>query len=231
MATCDNCLTKIDYTKYAIITNTCLNITMYNVFYQMRYNHPFIAYLIPDDEEYVRFCKNFAYYTSLSPELKEPKGTNKWAIQNGGIWYQNQGVKTPYPVLHLGDIEFHCIHEHDTNVLIETFQRRIQRLKDTIPIFLLTESELMVDHTPEGYDKLITEFLDIPLSIYLGTPSPYNLSNPKIVICQMWAGVSKERNISHVYVYDNLNILPMLIKPSLDRLISECESTSSLLTR
>jgi uncharacterized protein (DUF1919 family) len=137
--------------------------------FKMQYNNPFIACLFIDDYEYIKFCKNFDNYISLTPTSGEPKENTKWALQNGGNgWFSKENNK--YVVIHLGDVELHFIHDTDADKVITSYNRRLKRLKDTTVIFLLADPELHLDYTAEEYKELRKDWDTIPNSIYISSP-------------------------------------------------------------
>lgn len=201
-------------TQLTYISNNCTNISFY--FTENReYDHPFIGSLFVNDKQYVKFCKNFSTYLDIDPIFGEPSETSTWALQNGGKWYKHPEIPVPYPVMYLGDVEIHWIHEKDRNVLMEKYIRRRERLRNspnnTGLVFLLSVSDLCNDHLQEEYSKLIREFLSIPTSLYLTkysedcvnnrvlTPTGFEASEGRRVrLVKRWVGSSNERNESHI---------------------------------
>ena len=98
------------------------------------YNNPFVATLFPNDEEFIKLCCNLKAYVNLEPALDLPKKTTPFYNQYGTEWWCTPTIKPyiPYPVIHLGDVEIHLIHEQDTKETFEKFCRRNERLQDFI---------------------------------------------------------------------------------------------------
>lgn len=187
------------------ISNNCSNLTFY--FTEKReYDNPIVGALFVNDLEYVKFCKNLYRYLSTKPVFGKPRIDSKWAVQNKGGWYKHKEIKTPYPVMYLNDVEIHWIHESDEKILLEKFNRRLDRfLKEKpIPIFLLSCSDLCNDHTEEDYTVLVKDFLSIPTSVYL-TRTKTDLSinedatkTGRIDFIDAWVGKGNGRNGSHI---------------------------------
>ena len=167
-----------------------------------RYNHPFIGCLFVNDHQYIHFCNSFEYYISLTPRFGPPDEESVWALENDSPWYKHQHVKTPYPVMYLGDVEIHWIHETDTNVLLETYNRRLERLlRSTHPIvFLWSHYEILNDFT--SYQD-ITDFISIPNSLYI-TKDQKNMDHPNTIFAP--CNRLPVRNESHVYVYNDQDL-------------------------
>ena len=101
-----------DKDKNIIISNSCLGFGLSDNIYTGEYNNPFVATLIPDDENYLKLCSNLKYYMSCEPTCDYiPSNTTEYSKQTNSIWYNNPEVNIPYPIIHLEDIEIHCIHE------------------------------------------------------------------------------------------------------------------------
>ncbi len=199
-------------TDYTFISNTCLATDMYHGTYRNRYknkkiyNNPIIAYLIPDDYQYVKFCKNFDYYMSLEPILKSPNNNSIWSIHNKGVWYRHEAVKTPYNVLHLEDIELHCFHESNASILLDKYKRRQERylIDKPKPIFMLSQSELFLDHNQEDYDHLIKDFMSIPRSFYLTKYAKDLDVSDRCIYVDEWKNTKNLRDLNGMYYYDHL---------------------------
>jgi uncharacterized protein (DUF1919 family) len=191
----------IGWRRNAYISNTCSNIKMYSY----PYNHPFIGSLFVNDEQYVRFCKNFNQYILKTPVFAEPDKDSVWAKQSGDVWYKHPSIEIPYVVMYLGNIEIHWVHEHDEEALLQKYKRRLQRYYDSEPslIFLLSCSELLNDHSD---DTLVKDFLSIPTSYYITkTPSREIFHEP-------WACLDNKRNDYHVYEFNNQDTIVDVFK-------------------
>ena len=65
-----------------IISNTCLGQYLMHKFSILPYNNPFIATLIPNDNDYIKLINNLQYYLNLNPILGEAKIDSFFAYQN-----------------------------------------------------------------------------------------------------------------------------------------------------
>ena len=159
-------LLSSDKHKNIIISNCCLGYVLSDNIYTGEYNNPFIATLIPDDEHYLKLCANLKYYMNCQPICDyNPSNTTEYSKQTNSIWYNNPDVKIPYPIIHLEDIEIHCIHENTIEETITKFKRRTKRFKelvmsDNYKIFcLLTWTNLFTIHPNNDYREYIYRFL------------------------------------------------------------------------
>ena len=114
-----------------IISNTCVGAEIYSNLNQ-EYLSPFIGTLIPNDLEYLKLCRNILYYINVEPVFNmEPKSGTIFEQQNDGKFYKHKSIRTPYPIVHLEDIEIHYIHDTFANAK-DKWLRRIERLKRII---------------------------------------------------------------------------------------------------
>ena len=117
------------------------------------YNNPFIGSLIPNDDDYLKLVNNFYNYVNAPIKLGEAKKDSLFAIQNKNIYYEHPDIKTPYPIIYLGDIEIHFIHENNEVDCLNKFNYRIERMREIIKnekykiIFTWSFSEFFNDHT------------------------------------------------------------------------------------
>ena len=191
---------QVNKMKFSYISNNCLSQVIY--FSESReYDSPFIGSLFVNDFDFLKLCKNYNYYISIKPEFSKPKNDSKWCIQNTGPWYKHNEIQIPYPVMFLEDIEIHWIHEKDINVLLEKYHRHIGRFQaeNTVPLFMLSISDLCNDHDDCDYAKLIKEFTDIPNSIYLTKHINDLKINKNIFLIKDWLKTDNTRNSSHIY--------------------------------
>ena len=195
---------------YSYITNNCLSTGIYRHF-NREYDNPFVACLFVNDEQYVRFCKNFDHYINVEPKFGEPKPNSVFATQTGQPWYQHEIISIPYPVMYLEDIEIHWIH-HEQEKCLSDYMRRRQRYFDYVekynlkPMFLLSGSDFLNDHTPEGYNKLVQDFISIPTSIYLTRyPEDLKIDSNRVILHDPWVGSNDERDVSNLYKFTNIN--------------------------
>ena len=152
-------------------------------------------------------CHNYNYYISLTPIFDEPKNDSIWCKQNNGPWYKHIEITPGYPVMFLDDIEIHWIHEHSIDLLLEKYNRRIERYrqKNIEPLFLLSMSDLCNDHSEEEYLNLITNFTNIKNSIYLTKYSSDLKINNNIFLIKDWISTSNQRNSSHIYEFHSIS--------------------------
>ena len=191
--------------KFSYISNNCLAQVLY--FAESReYDSPFIGSIFLNDYQYVKLCKNYDYYISLTPIFGEPKNDSVWSKQNNGSWYKHPEITPGYPVMFLDDIEIHWIHEHEVSTLLEKYYRRIARYKyhNIRPIFMLSISDLCNNHTEEEYLTLVTEFTSIKNSIYLTKYSKDLCINSNIFLIKDWINTSNKRNSSHIYEFHSI---------------------------
>lgn len=207
-----NDILKQCYNK-AYISNTCSNIGLYNG----PYNHPFIGSLFVNDEQYIQFCQHFDEYIRITPTFGEPNTQSVWAQQNGNQgWYKHPSIHPPYPVMYLGDIEIHWIHETECNSLLTKYNRRLQRYYTTnaTPVFLLSCSELLNDHSDHGW-TLSRQFLNIPNSIYIQR-FQHTEKYPNEIMYEPWIHTGFERDVSHVYTFNNQDTIVTILKSHLN---------------
>jgi len=115
------------------ISNSCLGMFTHSSFENNEYNQPFIGTLIPEDFHFLKLCENILHYINCEPRCDIlPSNNTIYSKQVKGIWYNNPAIKIPYPIVHLDDIEIHCIHENDINTALSTFKRRLERFKSII---------------------------------------------------------------------------------------------------
>ena len=168
--------------KYTIISNTCLGADMLRLLNNMPYSNPFIGSIFLDDMDYAKFCSNFNHYINQKPIFKEPK--NKiWSKQTGNQYWYHPKHKNNYPVMHLDDIQIHWIHETDEKIVLEKYQRRLERFKNNyIPIFTWIETEMFTRHNNQEHKQMIDMFFQTENCIFIGSKRyiPNNLTNKKI---------------------------------------------------
>ena len=117
----------------SFISNSCLGMFTHSSFENNEYNQPFIGTLIPEDLHFLKLCENILHYINCEPRCDIlPSNNTIYSKQVKGIWYNNPVIKIPYPIVHLDDIEIHCIHENDINTTLSTFKRRLERFKSII---------------------------------------------------------------------------------------------------
>ena len=192
----------------AILSNSCVGwLTYDNLERDTEYNLPFIGTLIPNDKEYLKLCQNFEEYLNCAPVCdKNPKENTIFAIQNGSPWYKHKDISIPYPIIHLKDIELHCIHEDTCETALAKFFRRRQRFLDRKVKVIKTwsYSEIFNDH--ENQQELIDKFLDTTnsneIALFVGPPK-YKKGRENYLCVEEWDNVDLSRNSSHVYSFND----------------------------
>ena len=151
--------------KYTIVSNSCVSMFTYREFYPdkhiafIEYTSPFISSWFPDDEQYIKFCENYDYYTSLEPRLGDPLNL-AWEKHNKDK--KQLGSSSPnYLVMHLGDIEVHWIHDNRPELLLTKYQERLKISKLYEPIFLWCYHEMYNTDSESEREKLIQRFNNI----------------------------------------------------------------------
>ena len=149
----------------------------------------------------------------MKPILNEPKNNTIFSIQNKLKYYLHKDISIPYPVIHLDDIEIHCIHDDNAQSSLETFIRRLNRMKEYILnntlcriIGILSFSELINDH--DDINSVISSFLYNSNNIFAG-PTKYkttNMSNNYIIVKE-FDNVELLRNSSYIYIFNNQPML------------------------
>lgn len=126
------------------------------------YDQPLIGSMILDDRDFVKLCKNFDYYMTLSPVFQSTPRKE---------WHKGKDLQIPYPITMLDDIEVHWIHEKSEQLLFEKYERRRNRYltKKPIPIFLLSYADLMNVWETNELLTLLSDYLTIPTAIYLSS--------------------------------------------------------------
>ena len=200
-----------------IISNTCVGqfiMKKKNIF---PYNNPFIGSLIPNDLEYIKLINNLEYYINCIPILKDPSKISTFSNQNKSVFYKHKDIKLPYPVIFLGDIEIHFIHENNNKICLEKFIRRLNRLikninkPDHIIVITLSFSELINNHN--NISDIINEFFkvndhifnDKKLNIekYFLGPLEYYNNNKNYIIENKWNNIILKRDNSHIYEFND----------------------------
>lgn len=185
---------------FTFISNTCRAIHVFGNF-NAEYNNPFIGSLFVNDLQYLKFCQNFDYYITVKPRFDLPNQNSTWAIQNNGVWYKNPVIKIPYPVMYLDDIEIHWIHEDNIETILDKYNRRLARCKNTIPIFILSCSEFLNDHNNSDREYIIKEFVKLENGFFISRNKDELQLSSNIMLYEPWIGTTDERNSSHVYAF------------------------------
>ena len=149
------------------ITNCCLGYNLNGINQTEEYNNPFISTLILEDSKFIKLCENLKYYINCEPICDYNLiNTTEYYKQTNSVWYKNDNIRIPYPIIHLEDIEIHCIHEDTIPETLSKFKRRLERLKNILNknnynVFnILTYSTLFIKQSNDDYKQIITNFLN-----------------------------------------------------------------------
>lgn len=207
-----------------IISNTCVGQGIIKQKNLYPYNNPFIGSLIPNDNDYIKLVNNFNNYLDMNPILGNPKEDSLFAKQNKCKYYVHKDIKTPYPVIYLGDIEIHFIHENNNTECIKKFISRLNRLKEIIKnneykiIFTLSFSELINEHN--DLKLIINNYFgdnknNKEIKYFLGSPE-YNNGNENYINIEKWYNIELNRDSSHIYDFNDqiftINLLSKYIE-------------------
>ena len=208
-----------------IISNSCVGFNIIKSKKILPYNNPFIGSLIPNDDDYLKLVNNFYKYIGLPAKLGEAKKDSLFAIQNKNIYCLHPDIKTPYPIIYLGDIEIHFMHENNEVDCLNKFNYRIERMREIIKnekykiFFTWSFSEFFNDH--EDIKKNVDEYFSNNINnglvdkYFIGPPE-YNNGNINYITINEWKHIELIRNSSHIY---NFNNQPFLIKTFLNNII------------
>ncbi len=196
-----------------ILSNTCIGCFLKKKINDEPYNNPFIATLIPNDMDYLKFINNLEYYLNFKPVLGEPKNDSLFFLQNNGLWYKHHEIKTPYPVIYIDDIEIHAIHEvyEQKEIYLDKFCERYERMKSIINsgnykiVCLFSYSEFINDHDnlTEIIDLYLLDISSINIEKYFIGPSVFNNGSSKYINIKEWDNCNMERDDSHIYKFND----------------------------
>lgn len=96
--------------QICIVSNNCYGTKYYHQ-NKLQYNSPFIGIFLYS-ECYIKLLENFSKYMKQKPK---PCSQSKYGDKK-------------YPVMKIGDIEVHCLHEKDIQECIDKWQRRKKRM-------------------------------------------------------------------------------------------------------
>lgn len=209
--------------KNIILSNTCVGQSVIELFGIVPYNNPFIATLIPNDNDYLKLINNLSYYIKLEPTLGYPQEKSLFAIQNNGLWYKHPSILVPYPIIYLDDIEIHCIHENNNIECLDKFKRRYDRMKEIIQsndykiISLLSFGEILNEHNHVIFNIFLDNYFlskpDIEVERYFLGPSRLNVyNNNNYLVAKEWDYVTSERDESHIYKFNNQGFNTLMFK-------------------
>lgn len=141
--------------KFIIISNCCSGYTLHNILSDTEYNNPFIGNLILDDNKFLKLCSNIKKYM-----LYDVYSTDKIKQEDR---YNNNSISKDYPIISLNDIDIHCIHNTEKDIL-NTFKKRQDRFnkivknEEYIIINILSYSTMFIEHN--NYVNFINTFLN-----------------------------------------------------------------------
>lgn len=191
-----------------IISNTCVGAEIYKHL-NIQYTSPFIGTLIPNDIEYIKLCNNVKYFLNIEPIFNfEPKDNTPFAIQNNGRYYKHSTIKTPYPIIHLDDVEIHCIHDNMDNVKIK-WCTRMDRARKIISnnnyvIFnCLAISEFLNNHDNllHVINNYINNEQDNVYNLFIG-PN-LSIDHKNYIVDSSYTDNIQKRDSSHVPINNN----------------------------
>jgi uncharacterized protein (DUF1919 family) len=148
-----------------INSNTCVGSEIYSKL-STQYTSPLIGTLIPNDYEYIKFIKNFKRILDYPINITFiPKNDTIFEKQTHNKYYNHIQIQTPYPIIQVGSVDIHCIHEKDANTTLEKFKRRVERTKNIIKaknynilnILVFTEIITQVDDYQQIIKKINLE--------------------------------------------------------------------------
>jgi uncharacterized protein (DUF1919 family) len=198
--------------KNIILSNTCVGQSVIELFGIVPYNNPFIATLIPNDNDYLKLINNLSYYIKLEPTLGYPQEKSLFATQNNGLYYKHPSISVPYPIIYIDDIEIHCIHESNNIECLDKFKRRYDRMKEIIKsndykiISLLSFGEILNEH--DNFNIFLDNYFltktDIQVERYFLGPSRLNVyNNNNYLVAKEWDNVTAERDESNIYKFNH----------------------------
>ena len=123
--------------EICVITNNCYG-TKYYIKNKLRYNTPFIGVFI-QSPCYIKLLENFHKYMKkrAKPCSKSKYGTFK------------------YPIMSIGDIEIHCLHDKDIKECIEKWERRKKRMLPINKCYLkMCDRDKYTDDLGKRFTKL-----------------------------------------------------------------------------
>ena len=172
-----------------IISNCCLGNMVISKLLNHQHNNPFIDTLIPEDEHFLKLTRNPIGYLFSEPTCdNNPSNLTNYSLQTKGVWYNNPAIKPGYPIIHLKDVEIHCIHENTNDEALNKFKRRIERFKNIINngnykiINIMTWHNLFTKQNNDNYRDFIDEYLkdntnEKIISLFAGPPKYINNKN------------------------------------------------------
>jgi hypothetical protein len=194
-----------------IVSNSCVGLSLYKKL-NLKYTSPFIGTLIPNDLEFIRLCNNIIHYINMIPVVSsEPKENTIFEQQSRKKYYNHPSIMIPYPIIHLGDVEIHCIHENNCISALEKFDRRRNRFLDIIRsgnyriVSIWSMSEMFNDHC--NISDVVCSFINgSDDNIFLGS-SVYKIDKKNYIEEKNFNGKPLNRNDSFVYFFNDQEYL------------------------
>lgn len=197
-----------------LLSNTCVGFFIYRDLLKIQYNNPFIGSLIPNDLQFIEFCNNIDKYINLEPQIGEPDKNSLFALQSKNKYYYHPKSNKIYPVIFLGDLEIHFIHETNELKCLQKFNERLKRFKKLFNenkkiIALLSFSEFLNEHSNK--QEIISSFFKNKTinKIFIG-PEKYNKNYEYYISIKEWNNILLERNQSHIYKFNNQTVIKNL---------------------
>jgi uncharacterized protein (DUF1919 family) len=132
--------------------------------------------------------------------------------QTKSKYYYHPNIKTSYPIIHLEDIEIHCIHDENLEYCLKKFNRRRQRFlgivknNNYIIANLWSYGELFTNH--DNIKDFVLIYLDQNnddknKNIFMG-PSKFGISNANYINIDKFNDFELVRDDSHVYKFNDM---------------------------
>ena len=130
--------------------NSCVSGWVY-YYMELKYNNPFIWHLVLDDSDFIKVCKDFNHYINQIPNFVDEDLKN-------GRYLNHHSISKTYPIMRLDDVNFHFIHHKDNQVVLDNFNKRIDRMGDSKIIPVAWDNEIK-------NKTFLNEFNELPYSI------------------------------------------------------------------
>jgi len=194
-----------------ILSNTCIGYYIYRDYLKKKYDNPFIGSLFTNDIDYINLVNNMNYYINIEPKIGQANEKSLFSLQSKNKYYYHKTINYKYVVIYLENIEIHFIHEKNENKCLNKFKSRWNRFKslflqkNTKIYSLLSFSELLNNH--ENLEELIDLYLKKGKNninkLFLGPSNLDKNNDEKYIKVDEWNNVSLERNVSHIYKFNN----------------------------
>ena len=136
---------KLKYTDFTIISNNCWAGKCYEYFNLPKSSPTIGGYFFAED--YVKFCKNIKHYLSCNLDIIPASESKHYKV----LLEKNEENSL---IGKLDDVEIIFLHYHDKKILIEKWNRRVERINWDRLI-------LKFSYQNECSDELIKSFLEI----------------------------------------------------------------------